>query len=107
MTLIFSNEIITYTLDVFEIDAICYKDKTSVSLDFVDEVDEGQIKRFMQKVFERNREDYDPEYNGDFYYDLPCSIIGEIPFKLSSWEAYDKIIKYLLIKPEVKEVTED
>lgn len=107
MTLIFSNEIITYTLDAFEVNAVDYKDKTSVSLDFAEDIDESQITQFIQKVFERNREAYDPDYNGDFHYEISCSIIGNIPFRLNSREAYKQIIKYLLIEPEVKEVKED
>ena len=104
MTNIFINEIITCALNEFEIDAIDYEDKTSVSLDFIEDIGEVQIKRFIRKIFKENREAYNPDYIGNFYYEISCPINGYIPFKLSSQEAYNKILLYLLIEPDVKEV---
>lgn len=107
MTNIFSNEIITCALNEFEIDSVEYSgNNLSVNLDFIEDIGEVQIKRFIRKIFKENREAYNPDYIGNFYYEIDCSINGYIPFKLSSQEAYNKILLYLLIEPEVKEVKE-
>ncbi len=105
MTNIFSNEIITCALNEFEIDSVEYSgNNLSVNLDFIEDIGEVQIKRFIRKIFKENREAYNPDYIGNFYYEIDCPINGYIPFKLSSQEAYNKILLYLLIEPEVKEV---
>lgn len=107
MTNIFSNEIITCALNEFEIDSIDYSgNNLSVNLDFIEDIGEVQIKRFIRKIFKENREAYNPDYIDNFYYEIDCPINGYIPFKLSSQEAYNKILLYLLIEPEVKVVSE-
>ena len=58
---IFSNEILS-NLDYFDdVESIDYKDmdEESIILEFSSEVEEPKIKRFMQKVFEKNCADYD------------------------------------------------
>lgn len=107
MTNIFSNEIITRALNEFEIDSVDYSgNNLSVNLDFIEDIGEVQIKRFIRKIFKENREAYNPNYIDNFYYEIDCPIVKYIPFKLDSSEAYNKILLYLLIEPEVKVVKE-
>lgn len=106
MTDIFSNEVITYSLNEFEVDSVDYEgDKSSVTLDFGEDVGESQVKQLMQKAFEENCADYE-SYTDDLYYEIECPIIGYIPFRLNSQDAYNKILRYLAIVSEVKEVKE-
>lgn len=103
---IFSNEVITYSLNEFEVASVDYGgDKSSVTLDFGEDVGESQVKQLMQKAFEENCADYE-SYTDDLYYEIECPIIRYIPFRLNSQEAYNKILRYLTIIPEVKEVKE-
>lgn len=107
MTNIFSNEIITCALNEFEIDSVDYSgNNLSVNLDFIEDIGEVQIKRFIRKIFKENREAYNPDYIDNFYYEIDCPVVKYIPFKLDSREAYNKILLYLLIEPEVKVVKE-
>lgn len=108
MTDIFSNEVISYSLNELEIESVDYDgDQSSVKLDFASEVPENEIRQFMQKVFEENCAEYNASYLENFYYEIDCPGVRYIPFKLDSQEAYNKMLRYLRIISAVNKVEVD